>query len=42
MKIWFESTSLWLCERWDCLWSVKRNEPEGKLDKHWIDHINDK
>jgi len=38
-KTWYENSTTWLCERWDCLWSVKVNKPKGKLnDPHWIDN----
>ena len=39
IKTWYESNFNWLCERWDHLWNVKLNKPDGKLnDAHWIDN----
>ena len=39
IKLWWQTNTQWLCERWDILWSVKKNKPKGKLkDTHWVDH----
>lgn len=37
-KTWYKSISIWLCEYWDCLWSVKRNKPKGKPNAGWVDN----